>query len=54
MNTSRLAVTAAFARGMPNFFSDPPEPPSGGDDADPRADALGDRLVARAAEVSHA
>ncbi len=27
MNTSRLAVTAAFARGMPNFPVDPPTPP---------------------------
>jgi N-acetylglucosamine malate deacetylase 1 len=26
MNTSRLAVTAAFARGMPNFKSVPPRP----------------------------
>ncbi len=26
MNTSRLAVTAAFARGMPNFPVDPPRP----------------------------
>jgi LmbE family N-acetylglucosaminyl deacetylase len=25
MNVSRLAVTAAFVRGMPNFESDPPE-----------------------------
>lgn len=27
MNTCRLAVTAAFARGMPNFAVDPPVPP---------------------------
>ncbi len=27
MNTARLAVTAAFARGMPNFTSDPPVVP---------------------------
>ena len=26
MNTCRLAVTAAFARGMPNFIVDPPTP----------------------------
>jgi len=26
MNTSRLAVTAAFVRGMPNFDTVPPEP----------------------------
>jgi N-acetylglucosamine malate deacetylase 1 len=26
-NTCRLAVTAAFARGMPNFVTDPVEPP---------------------------
>ncbi|HEX4129036.1 MAG TPA: PIG-L family deacetylase [Pirellulales bacterium] len=26
MNTCRLAVTAAFARGMPNFLTDPPTP----------------------------
>ena len=25
-NTCRLAVTAAFARGMPNFLTDPPRP----------------------------
>lgn len=25
-NTCRLAVTAAFARGMPNFMTDPPRP----------------------------
>ena len=31
MNTARLAVTAAFARGMPNFVSDPPVPPYQGD-----------------------
>jgi LmbE family N-acetylglucosaminyl deacetylase len=31
MNTARLAVTAAFARGMPNFMSDPPVPPYQGD-----------------------
>jgi LmbE family N-acetylglucosaminyl deacetylase len=28
MNVSRLAVTAAFVRGMPNFDSVPPEPTS--------------------------
>jgi N-acetylglucosamine malate deacetylase 1 len=27
MNTSRLAVTAAFARGMRNYVTDPPVPP---------------------------
>ena len=27
MNASRLAVTAAFALGMPNFTADPPTPP---------------------------
>ncbi len=27
-NTARLAVTAAFSRGMPNFPVDPPRPPS--------------------------
>ena len=27
MNTCRLAVTAAFTRGMPNFVVDPPMPP---------------------------
>ncbi len=27
-NTSRLAVTAAFARGMPNFKTAPPRPPA--------------------------
>ena len=26
-NAARLAVTAAFARGMPNFHTDPPRPP---------------------------
>jgi LmbE family N-acetylglucosaminyl deacetylase len=26
MNASRLAVTGAFARGMPNFLTDPPHP----------------------------
>jgi N-acetylglucosamine malate deacetylase 1 len=31
MNTARLAVTAAFARGMPNFATDPPVPPVAGD-----------------------
>ena len=30
MNVSRLAVTAAFARGMPNFPVDPPRPPIAG------------------------
>ncbi len=29
-NTCRLAVTAAFARGMPNFPTDPPRPAFGG------------------------
>jgi N-acetylglucosamine malate deacetylase 1 len=28
MNTSRLAVSAAFTRGMPNFKSAPPRPPA--------------------------
>ncbi len=27
MNTARIAVTAAFCRGMPNYLSFPPEPP---------------------------
>jgi LmbE family N-acetylglucosaminyl deacetylase len=31
MNTARLAVTAAFARGMPNFTTDPPVDPYEGD-----------------------
>lgn len=31
MNTSRLAVTAAFARGFPNFASSPPMAPQSGD-----------------------
>jgi LmbE family N-acetylglucosaminyl deacetylase len=31
MNTARLAVTAAFARGMPNFTTDPPVAPVAGD-----------------------
>jgi LmbE family N-acetylglucosaminyl deacetylase len=31
MNTSRLAVTAAFARGVPNFVTDPPVPACPGD-----------------------
>ncbi len=31
MNTSRLAVSAAFVRGIPNFESDPPEPTYGSD-----------------------
>ena len=31
MNTARLAVTAAFARGMPNFATDPPVAPVTGD-----------------------
>lgn len=31
MNTSRLAVTATFARGMPNFRVDPPTPPAEGE-----------------------
>jgi LmbE family N-acetylglucosaminyl deacetylase len=31
MNTARLAVTAAFARGMPNFATDPPVEPCSGD-----------------------
>ena len=31
MNASRLAVTAAFARGMPNFQTDPPTPPVEGE-----------------------
>ena len=30
MNTSRLAVTAAFARGMPNFRTSPARPPAAG------------------------
>jgi LmbE family N-acetylglucosaminyl deacetylase len=31
MNTARLAVTAAFVRGMPNFATDPPLPAAVGD-----------------------
>ncbi|MBK7999047.1 MAG: PIG-L family deacetylase [Verrucomicrobia bacterium] len=31
MNTSRLAVTAAFSRGMPNFKTTPPRRPVDGD-----------------------
>ncbi len=31
MNTCRLAVTAAFTHGMPNFETDPPVPPYDGD-----------------------
>ncbi len=31
MNTSRIAVTAAFTRGMPNFATDPPREPVEGD-----------------------
>lgn len=31
MNTSRLAVTAAFVRGMPNFVTQPRRPVFGGD-----------------------
>jgi LmbE family N-acetylglucosaminyl deacetylase len=31
MNTARLAVTAAFARGMPNFTTDPDVEPYAGD-----------------------
>jgi len=31
MNTARLAVTAAFVRGMPNFVTDPPIEACGGD-----------------------
>lgn len=31
MNTARLAVTAAFVRGMPNFATDPPVAPVAGD-----------------------
>ena len=30
MNASRLAVTAAFVRGMPNFSTNPPRPSAGG------------------------
>ncbi len=30
MNTTRLVLTAAFARGMPNFSVDPPRPPVDG------------------------
>ncbi|MEX2579767.1 MAG: PIG-L family deacetylase [Verrucomicrobiales bacterium] len=30
-NASRLAVTAAFAHGMPNFGTQPPREPAGGD-----------------------
>ena len=28
MNTARIAVTAAFCRGMPNYHSEPPEAPT--------------------------
>jgi LmbE family N-acetylglucosaminyl deacetylase len=31
MNTSRIGVTAAFCRGMPNFRTDPPREPTGQD-----------------------
>lgn len=31
MNTARVAVTAAFVRGMPNYRTRPPRPPWGGD-----------------------
>lgn len=31
MNASRLGVTAAFARGFPNFVTDPPLPPVSGE-----------------------
>lgn len=31
MNACRLAVTAAFARGMPNYETDPPRPPVSGE-----------------------
>lgn len=31
MNTARLAVTAAFVRGMPNFTTTPPVEPAAGD-----------------------
>jgi LmbE family N-acetylglucosaminyl deacetylase len=31
MTTARLAVTATFAKGFPNFVSDPPLPPVAGD-----------------------
>jgi LmbE family N-acetylglucosaminyl deacetylase len=31
MNTARLAVTAAFVRGMPNYRTDPPSDPYEGD-----------------------
>jgi len=31
VNTARLAVTAAFSRAMPNFATDPPTAPAGGD-----------------------
>ena len=31
MNACRLAVTAAFAHGMPNFQTEPPTPPFSGD-----------------------
>jgi len=31
MTTARLAVTAAFVRGMPNFLTDPPLEPAAGD-----------------------
>lgn len=30
-NAARLAATAAFARGMPNYPTDPPRPPMAGD-----------------------
>lgn len=30
-NAARLAVTAAFARGMPNYPTNPPQPPVGGE-----------------------
>ena len=41
MNACRLAVTAAFARNMPNFATDPPAPPYDGDVAIYHAEPYG-------------
>ena len=42
-NAARLAVTAAFCRGMPNFPTDPPRPPVEGDVAVYHAQPHGNR-----------
>jgi LmbE family N-acetylglucosaminyl deacetylase len=48
-NAARLAVTAAFSRGMPNFPTDPPRPPIGGDVAVYHAQPYGNRDALRQA-----